>query len=86
VTVIASLTSAKGKAQNAVSAARRHASEYLEIETDRARREEIFGKLLADEAQIKQLPAKYRARIRDEDRLIALLQRAHDEHSGSPAG
>jgi tellurite resistance protein TerC len=85
VTVIASLTSAKGKAQNAVSAARRHASEYLEIETDRARREEIFEKLLADEAQIKQLPKKYRARIRDEDRLMALLRRAHDEHAGQPA-
>ena len=34
VTVIASLTSPKGRAQNLVSAARRHATEYLMCETD----------------------------------------------------
>ena len=39
--------------------------EYLEIETDRARREEIFARLLAGEAQVRNLPEKYRARIRD---------------------
>jgi hypothetical protein len=34
------LASAKG--QNAVCAARRHATEYLEIETDNSHREEIW--------------------------------------------
>jgi tellurite resistance protein TerC len=80
VTVLASVFSAKGRAQNYVAAARRHAAEYLEVETDSARREEIFAKLLTEEAQIRTLPEKYRARIREEDKLMALLRRAHAEH------
>ena len=83
VTVVASLASPKGRAQNAVSAARRHATEYLEIETDSAHREEIFAKLLAEEAHIRALPEKYRARIREEDKLMALLRRAHAEHDAA---
>jgi tellurite resistance protein TerC len=81
VTVIASLTSAHGKAQNAVAAARRHAQEYLEIETDTARREEIFAELTAEIDVIASLPEKYRRRIREEEKLMALLRRAHDEHA-----
>ncbi len=80
VTVLASVFSAKGRAQNYVAAARRHAAEYLEVETDSARREEIFAKLLTEEAQIRTLPEKYRARIREEEKLMALLRRAHAEH------
>jgi tellurite resistance protein TerC len=83
VTVVASLASPKGRAQNAVSAARRHATEYLEIETDSAHREEIFSKLLAEEAHIRKLPEQYRARIREEDKLMALLRRAHAEHDAA---
>jgi hypothetical protein len=49
ITVIASLTSAKGRAVNLVTAARRHATEYLMCETDPAVREDIFQKLLAEE-------------------------------------
>jgi TerC family integral membrane protein len=85
VTVIASLISPKGRAQHAVAAARRHATEYLEIETDSARREEIFAKLLAEEAEIRKLPDKYRARIREEDKLMALLGRARAEHDAAAA-
>ncbi|NRQ40001.1 TerC family protein [Nonomuraea sp. NN258] len=80
VTVIASLASERGRVQNTVSAARRHAQEYLDIERDPRWREEIFQKLLAEEAQIRALPEKHRARIREEDKLMALLRRAHDEH------
>jgi tellurite resistance protein TerC len=80
VTVVASLLSAKGRAQNAVSAARRHAKEYLDVEKDPARREEIFAALLAEEAQIRSLPEKYRRRIREEEKLMALLRRAHEDH------
>ncbi|ALG09949.1 TerC family protein [Kibdelosporangium phytohabitans] len=79
-TIVASLVSPKGKAQNAVSAARRHAIEYLDVETDPATREKIFDRLLAEEEQIRTLPEKYRARIREQDRLMALLDRAHAEH------
>jgi tellurite resistance protein TerC len=80
VTVVASLLSAKGRAQNAVSAARRHAKEYLDAEKDPARREEIFAALLAEEAQLRALPEKYRRRIREEEKLMALLRRAHEAH------
>jgi tellurite resistance protein TerC len=83
VTVIASLTSAKGRAVNLVTAARRHATEYLMCETDPAVREDIFQKLLAEEAQLRRLPEKYRARIRQEEQLMALLRRAHADHEAS---
>lgn len=79
VTVTASLLSAKGKAQNTVNAARRHASEYLDVEAVPAERERIFNKLLVEEEQMKSLPEKYRARIREEEKLMALLERAHAE-------
>ena len=80
VTVVASLTSARGRAQNAVSAARHHAQDYLDVETDPARREEIFAKLAAEIQVIKTLPEKHRARIRQEEKLMALFERAHAEH------
>jgi tellurite resistance protein TerC len=83
VTVVASLTSPKGRAQNIVSAARRHATEYLRCETDPDVREEIFGKLLGEEEQLRRLPEKYRARIREEEKLMDLLRRAHAEHDVS---
>jgi tellurite resistance protein TerC len=85
VTVLASVLSAKGRAQNAVSAARRHATEYLDVEKDPQWRESIFAKLLAEEAEIRKLPEKYRARIREEDRLMSLLRRAHAEHDAAIA-
>jgi tellurite resistance protein TerC len=85
VTVLASLLSPRGRAQNAVSNARRHATEYLEIETDRAHREEIFARLLAEEAEIRKLPERYRARIREEDKLMSLLRRAHAAHDAAMA-
>ncbi len=85
VTVLASLFSTKGKAQNTVSAARRYAAEYLDVEKDPTWREEIFSKLLAEEAQLKKLPEKYRARIREEEKLMALLKKAHADHDASMA-
>ena len=80
VTVIASLISPKGRAQNLVSAARRHATEYLMCETDPAVRENLVQMLLAEEANLRRLPAKYRARIREEEKLMELLRRTHAEH------
>jgi tellurite resistance protein TerC len=86
VTVIASLTSPKGRAVNLVSAVRRHATEYLMCETDPAVREDVFRKLVAEEAQLRRLPEKYRARIREEERLMTLLRRAHAEHEAYAMG
>ena len=85
VTVVASLASAKGRAQNVVASARQHAVEYLEVETEPARREEIFTKLAAEVEVLKALPEKYRARIRQEEKLMALLARARDEHEREKA-
>jgi tellurite resistance protein TerC len=85
VTVVASLTSPKGRAQNLVSAARRHATEYLMCETDPEVREDVFRKLLDEEAQLRKLPEKYRARIREEDKLMTLLRTAHAEHDAYAA-
>jgi tellurite resistance protein TerC len=80
VTVVASLVSAKGRAQNAVTAARHHALEYLRADPDPARRTEIYGELVAEIEIIKALPEKYRKRIREEEKLMALLRRAREEH------
>ncbi|MCK2217338.1 TerC family protein [Actinomadura sp. ATCC 31491] len=80
VTVVASLASPKGRAQNAVSAARRHAQEYLEVEHDPGLREELFAKVCAKERELRALPDKHRRRIREEERLMALLRRVHEEH------
>lgn len=81
VTIVASLTSRWGRAQNTICSARRHAREYLTVETDAAQREAIFAKLCAEEAILKQLPEKYRARIRAEDELMTLLRDAHTAHA-----
>lgn len=80
VTVVASLTSRWGRAQNVICAARRHAREYVDVETDAVHRATIFAKLCAEEAILKQLPEKYRARIRAEEELMTLLRQAHTTH------
>jgi len=81
VTVLASLTSAWGRAQNVIASARRHAIEYLEVEDDPALCEYIFAELCAEEQILKRLPEKYRARIREEEKLMTLLKRAHAKHA-----
>jgi tellurite resistance protein TerC len=79
VTVIASLTSTWGRAQNVIAQARLLATQYCEVQDDPPCREETFRKLLVEEAKLKALPEKYRARIREEEKLMALLKRAHAE-------
>jgi TerC family integral membrane protein len=83
VTVIASLRSPEGKAQTAVMNARRHAAAYCDLnyETDPAVREGIYNKMVAEEELMKKLPEKYRAKITDEDGLVALLKQAHNQHA-----
>lgn len=83
VTITASLLSRWGRAQNTIAAARRHAKEYLEVRQDDARREEIFAALCAEEMQLKTLPEKHRKRIREEEQLMTLLKRAHEEHAAA---
>jgi tellurite resistance protein TerC len=83
VTVVASLLSPRGRAQNSVAAARRLAIEYLEVQCDPARRAAVFERLCREEMTIKSLPEKYRKRIREEDELIDLLRRAHAAHEAA---
>jgi len=79
-TVVMSLLSAKGRARMYAAAARRHATEFLDIETDPAYCDQIFHKLLNEEDRLKRLPERYRARIRAEEELMELLRRAHTLH------
>jgi tellurite resistance protein TerC len=82
VTIVASMTSQWGRAQNVIASARRHAIEFLEIEEDDPdRRADVFAMLRTEEMTLKRLPEKYRARIREEEKLMDLLRRAHAEHA-----
>lgn len=82
VTVLASIFSPKGKAKNAVSGAKRHAVDYLDLnyETDIVERERIFTKMVSEEEQLRTLPEKYKRLIRHETEVMDLLHRAHAEH------
>jgi tellurite resistance protein TerC len=80
ITVVVSLLSAKGRAQMYTAAARRHALEFLDIETDPAYCEEIFHRLLVEEGHLKSLPDRYREKVRSEDELMSLIRRAHRLH------
>ncbi|WP_028280288.1 TerC family protein [Arthrobacter sp. H5] len=85
ITVLASLFSPKGKAKNAVSGAKRHATEYLDLgyETDINEREKIYNRMVAEEKMLRQLPEKYKRLIRHETEFMALIKRAHDEHEAA---
>jgi tellurite resistance protein TerC len=82
VTVLASLLSKAGKAQNAIGNARRHATAYLDSEytADPRERERIFQALLRERDQIIALGPKYKQKVRDEDELMELLDRARNSH------
>lgn len=82
VTILASIFSPKGKAKNAVSGARRHATEYMDLnyETDMAERDKIFAKMCREENQIRKLPEKYKRLVRNETEFMELLRNAHAEH------
>jgi tellurite resistance protein TerC len=87
VTVLASLLSPAGKAQNAITNARRHAGAYLDSEytSDPAERERIYRALLAERDQIIALGPKYRQKVRDEPALMELLERARASHDAAVA-
>ncbi|MET3172566.1 UNVERIFIED_ORG: tellurite resistance protein TerC [Arthrobacter sp. UYCu721] len=82
VTVLASIFSPKGKAKNAVSGAKRHATEYLDLnyETDMAERDKLFARMVREEGQLRSLPEKYKRLIRNETEFMDLLRKAHTEH------
>ncbi|WP_104173524.1 TerC family protein [Arthrobacter sp. Y81] len=82
ITVLASIYSPKGKAKNMVSGAKRHATEYVDLnyETGIAEREEIFNKMVREEAELRKLPEKYKRLIRNQTEFMDLIKQAHAEH------
>ncbi|CAM4337327.1 Integral membrane protein [Mycobacterium basiliense] len=85
ITTVVSLFSARGRRENAIARARRHALEYLDLhyEADPAERAKILGELLAAEREIEALATKQRTQS-EEDELTVLLRRAHAAHIGKP--
>ncbi|MFC9837242.1 TerC family protein [Rhodococcus sp. NPDC127530] len=82
ITVIASLTSKRGRAQSAIAGARRHAINYLDLDytADLAERERMYNKLLNEEEQLKKLDPKFKKMVREETALMDLIKRSHQEH------
>lgn len=82
ITVIASLTSQKGRAQSAIAGARRHAINYLDLDytADKAERERMYDKLINEEEQLKKLDPKFKKMVREETALMDLIKRSHQEH------
>ncbi len=80
VTVVASLLSPRGRARTYTAAARRRATEFLEIEKDPTYCDEVYHLLLAEEKNLETLPERYRERIRQGE-LADLLRRAHRVHA-----
>ena len=82
VTVVASLLSPRGRAQQAVSSLRHLAENYLDIdyEEDQAVRAASYQRLVDEEKRVKALPEKYRRYIREEQKLLDLIARAHAVH------
>jgi tellurite resistance protein TerC len=83
VTVYASLRSPKGKAKTAVSALRRHCADYLEFgnRADPGERERAYARLVAAERQVSNLEGKFKALIREPEKLKEQVERVHRQHS-----
>ncbi|WP_026818959.1 TerC family protein [Arthrobacter castelli] len=86
VTIIASLYSPAGKAQTAVTNARRHAENYLDPDYthDPNERERVYQALVDEEKQIFSMDLKYRNKINDIEKIrqkVREAHRVHDEHA-----
>ncbi|GAB3517575.1 TerC family protein [Arthrobacter monumenti] len=88
LTIFASLVSPAGKAQTAVSNARRHAENYLDLSytTDQAERERIFNSLVEEEKLIATMDVKYRNKVKDIEHIRASAREAHRVHDAYMAG
>jgi tellurite resistance protein TerC len=87
ITTVVSLVSPRGRAQNAVSGARRHATEYLDQDdADPVEREKLFAQMIAEEGEMTALPTKYRRKIRRKQELTMLLRQAHRAHDAPARG
>ena len=85
ITVLASLLSPAGKAHAVISNARRHAEAYLDADytQDPAERERLYADLMQARQEIRDLPAKYQEKAREEATLTELLERVQHSHDGA---
>ena len=85
VTVVASLTSPKGKAKVAVSALRQKIADYLSLSQDAAPtvRRAAFADLVAAQARVDALEPRFKAMVQRPDVLQHDLRRAHEAHAAS---
>ncbi|MEE1621791.1 TerC family protein [Zafaria sp. Z1313] len=83
VTVVASLVSKAGKAQTAVSNARRHAEAYLDLgyTTDADERERLYRMLVEEERHIHTMEKKHRDKVKDIEQIRAKVAEAHERHA-----
>ncbi|WP_026817917.1 TerC family protein [Arthrobacter castelli] len=83
VTIFASLYSPAGKAQTAVTNARRHAENYLDPDyTDDANeRERVYQALVDEEKEIFGMDLKYRNKVKDIEHIREQAREAHRRHS-----
>jgi tellurite resistance protein TerC len=88
VTVVASLFSAKGKAQNLVSGARHAAEHYLDLDytSDATERNRLYSNLLETERRALQLDEKHSKLFSGDRELRELIEQAHTNHGELASG
>ncbi|MBF4573237.1 TerC family protein [Herbiconiux sp. VKM Ac-1786] len=81
VTVVASLLSPKGRAQNFASAIRRHATDAVDTTKPTPERAAAFDRLRETHSKASALPPKHREAVLGDESLKSAVERAHEEHS-----
>jgi tellurite resistance protein TerC len=81
VTVVASLLSPKGRAQNFAAAIRRHASDAVDTTKPTPERAAAFDRLRETHSKASALPPKHREAVLGDESLKSAVERAHAEHS-----
>ncbi|MEV4839169.1 TerC family protein [Nonomuraea sp. NPDC049486] len=85
ITVVASLASTKGRAQNMSSATRRYATRLLDEECSPEECAHFYRRLQDEEEELRRLPEKYRAKIREDEQLMDMLRRVHEKYGPEEA-
>jgi tellurite resistance protein TerC len=88
VTVVASLLSARGKAQAAVSALRRHATNYLGLgeSAEPEDYEKVHARVVEAEQRVAALDPKYHDLIHEPQRLGEMLAEVHRQYAECTSG
>jgi tellurite resistance protein TerC len=81
VTVIASLVSPKGRAQNFAAAIRRHATDAVDSSKPHTERATAFERMRETQQKAETLPAKHRQAVAGDETVKTAVSRAHDEHA-----